>query len=126
MPIERRLISIHRLDIHNKYSELLIKIDGSALTTTTATAGLTIGTKFCKAKDDGSDKVTITFNEALSNAPEVITQCLTADCIVKPDTLVTTTTTIVYNCFKISDGSTAVNDADVILLVRIPEGYEVV
>lgn len=125
--LERRLVALHGLDKHNKYSELLIKIDGSALTTTSATAGVTIGTKFCTAKDDGSDVVTITFNEALRNAPEVVaTQALTADCIVKPDAIATTTTTVVYSCVKISDGATAVNDADVVILLRIPEGYEVV
>lgn len=126
MPIERRHVDIHRLDVHNKYSELLIKVDGSAVTTSTAVTGLTIGSKFCKIKD-ATEVVTITFNEALPNAPEVVgAQCLTADCIVKPNSIVTTTTTVVYSCIKISDGATAVSDADVVILLRIPEGYEVV
>ena len=125
MPIERRVVSTNRLDIHNKYTELVIKVDGSAVTTTTSATGLVIGSKFCKVKD-ATEVVTITFNEALPIAPLVFTECATADCIVKPDSLVTTTTTIVYSCINISDGSTAVSDADITLLLRIPEGYEVV
>ena len=102
--------------------DMVIAIDGDVVTTTTATTGLLQGAEVVKVKKGSggsANEVTITFNAALRNAEYVVfSQCLTADCIIKPDTIVRAAGTLVFSTVKISNLSTAVNDADIMILIR--------
>jgi hypothetical protein len=105
-----------RRDRRPKPKVIGISIDGSALTTTTADAGVIGGLDICQAKDDGSNTVTITFREPLRNAEyQVVTQCHTADAVV--DTVTKAAATITYTTVQNDATGSAVADADVDLII---------
>ena len=125
--LARKLLGMHPSEKVMGYDVLILKVDGSALDTSSSTAGIIVGSTAVTAKDDGSEVVTITFDEPLRNAPIVIaSQCLSADCIIKPDSITATASSLEYSCYKISDASTAVNDADIVLTLVIPHGSDIV
>ncbi len=110
---------------YNTFAYLPLKIDGSSLSTGTATtAGLVIGQDVCVALDNGSNQVTITFNEALQAAP-LIYSAYSETGNVLVQYVSSSTTTLVYNTVKSDDHTTGVADADVNLLLIIPISVEV-
>lgn len=120
----RRINRLNRRDKHNTFSHLYLQVDGSALPNGTATnAGLTVGRDVAVARDDGSNAVTITFNEPLENAPLVFWSPITDNVEVK---IVTNDgTTLAYTTVDSDSNGTGVNDADVNFLLVVPLGPEV-
>jgi hypothetical protein len=96
--------------------EMLIEIDGSALTTSTADAGVIQGLDYVQAKD-ASNVVTVTFKRPLRNANYgVFIQEITANC--KAELTSRSATAFSYTTVQVADGSTASADADVVILVK--------
>lgn len=122
--MDRRFLQVNSIDQVNRVEKLYIKIDGSALTTSLATAGVVLGANVCTAKDDGSNAVTITFARPLRRAPEILYTVYTDNC--KLDSLVSSTTGITYTSVKADDHTTGVADADVYLELSCLEGVDLV
>ena len=120
--MDRRFLRIHELDPLSEVHELNIEIDGSALTTSLATAGVVIGKTFITAKDDGSNTVTIAFKRPLKRAPHVHASTYTADCVVRVTSR--TTTGIEYITVQNDDTTTGVDDADVFLTLKCFESVD--
>lgn len=120
--MDHRMLKLHRLEINNGYDVEYLQIDGSDLTTTTADAGVVVGLAFAQAKDS-TNRVTITFREALDHAPKAFYQSLTAAADVQP--VSSSTTELVYDTVLAADNSTASADADVSILLLIPRGLSV-
>jgi hypothetical protein len=96
--------------------EMLIEIDGSALTTSTADAGVILGLDNVQAKDS-SNTVTVTFRRALPNANyAVFIQEITADC--KATVTSRTASAFTYTTVENDDTTSAKADADVMILVK--------
>lgn len=92
-----------------------VQIDGSALTTTSSSAGVLTGASLVSAKDDGGNTVTLAFSPALRNAPMVLAQAKGTNTTV--ENVVSSTGSVTYDTVQDADGSTAVNDADVDLIL---------
>ena len=96
---------------------LALEIDGSEVATSNSTAGLLGGAEACVVKDS-SNTVTITFNTPFRNAEyKVFFTPLTAAAQVKPDSIVRAAGSLVYATVNTSDHSTALNDADMLILI---------
>jgi len=119
----KQFLKKNRLDKSNRFEFLVFRVDGSELPTGTGTATpLLVGREAATALDDGSNQVTITFNEALPIAPLVASiTCGTTDVIV--DTYATTTTTLIYT--TTDTDAVAAADADVDIVLICPMGPEV-
>ena len=111
------LVRQHKDDNRTNPVVSCIEIDGSALTTTTANAGVIRGVEIAQAKDDGANIVTVTFRTPFRNSNYTvhITPVATADALAV--TITRAAGTLTYTTVKASDASTAVNDADVMILI---------
>jgi len=94
---------------------LPVQIDGSALTTTSSSAGCLVGASAVNVKDDGSNTVTITFKETKRNAPMVFATAKATDTVV--DAVTSSTTSVIYTTVQNDATGSAVADADVDLLL---------
>lgn len=92
-----------------------VQIDGSALTTTSSSAGVLTGSSAVSAKDDGGNTVTLALAPSLRNAPMVLAQAKGTN--VSVENIISAVGTVSYDTVQDADGSTAVNDADVDLLL---------
>lgn len=124
MSQSRFYVNTHEKERHNAIALIPVRIDGSALTTTSSAAGVVEGKNILDASDDGSNTVTLTFKEPLKNIPTV-----TASVVGATTTLVKFTTIsasqIVYDTVQ-ADGTTAQADADVHLHISVVLGSTVV
>lgn len=109
----------------DSFDLLYLSITGSLLPNGTATnAAFTMGKYVAVARDDGSNGVTITFNEPLRSTPILVSSSVnTADGSIDPGVL--SNTGFAYTSVKRSDHSALVH-ADVTLTFLIPRGIEVV
>lgn len=104
--------------------EMLIEIDGDAVTTTTADAGVIVGLDYVQVKD-ASNVVTVTFRRPLRNANYgVFIQEITADC--KAELTSRSTTSFSYTTVENDDSATGKADADVVILVKYHDASTVI
>ena len=94
---------------------VLLRVDGSDLTTTSAAAGLDVGSAVATAKDDASNQVTIDFLQAFKSVPFVFWTPRTDNVEVKIGTL--SATQLIYTTVDSDSNGTGVNDADVDFLI---------
>ncbi len=121
--MDRRFLKLHQLDDSNAFDYAVIEIDGSALTGTTADAGVVKGLAVAQAKDS-SNTVTVTFREPFEYAPIVFYQPITANVVCQETS--TAVDKIVYTTVEGADYSTGSADADVRILLIIPRGLGVI
>lgn len=115
----RRILRLDRRMPKNTFSFLPISILGSGLPNGTATVdGVSLGKDVCVARDDGSNQVTITFNEALSNIPIVYWATVNDEVRVKLGTV--SATQIIYTTVDWDSNGSGISDANVNLLLMIP------
>lgn len=97
--------------------QLQIQIDGSALTTTTGIAGVDVGADSVTAKDDGANVVTVTFRQAMRNAKYLVHIQGTGTTPIDVKTITKTAASFSYTTVDGGTSATAVDDADVDILV---------
>ena len=103
----------------NEFEQLVLQIDGSDLVSGTyGTVALDIGARYATAKDDGSNTVTVSFNEKLPAAP-IVQSFVSNTADGKLDTYTSTTSTFTYVTVKASD-NTALADVDATITLLIP------
>jgi hypothetical protein len=105
----------------------LFQVDGSAVTTSFATTGLTTGKYLATIKKGAaadSNLVTIRLNAPLGRIPDVLFSPITLNCQARLEVADTTNQLIVFRTFQ-SDHSTKADDCDLSLFVFGTEGiYE--
>lgn len=113
----------HRDNRGSKYYELTLKIDGSELPNGTATSAALasgLGKEWAVARDDGSNTVTVTFNEKLPGVPIIkCVHAITADGALDETTASITAAQVVYDSVKKTDG-TALADMDCVITLLVP------
>lgn len=107
----------------------VIRVDGSAVTTSYAKTGLVVGQHLATVKKGtsaDSNLVSIQLNFPLGLAPEVWIQEHTLDCVARLEAATTKAGLIQIRTLEL-DGTTAENDADFTVFVfgtkEIREGY---
>lgn len=110
-----------RLPLKGTQSEsrvLGLRIDGSVVTTSAATTGLLEGlydATIAKGSGGTSNEVTITLNRAFARVPVVVATPLTTNCHVEIKSVAAGS--IVLETFQVADGTTAVDDADIHVII---------
>lgn len=117
--MDRKFLRHHEADPYNHIELLMVKIDGSALTTSDESeAGVLMGAGAVFAKDDGANQVTITFKTELLHEPEVIGAFAnTAD--IHINEVSKSVNTFVYKTVDADNTASAQADADVTLTFAI-------
>ena len=103
--------------------DIVLKIDGSEVTTTASKAGLTVGKHVATVKKGtGADSnlVTITLTSPLGMAPTVFFQPVTLDCLCREE--VAPTKSVIQVRTLELDGVTQEDDADFNVLIKGTEG----
>ncbi len=129
MGLGRKDVAVSKLqDRYPVPRKLYIEIDGSDLPNGVAnkdTAAVDRGVDAVTAYDDGANTATIVFNEALPDAkPQVQITLLTAG-DVKVQVSARSKTAISYVAVKSSDGTTAVDDVDVMIEITYADSVDV-
>jgi len=96
----------------------VLRIDGSAVTTSAAKTGLDEGAAdFTVSKGSGgtSNEVTLTPNEAFARVPVIQATPVTTNCHIEIKSV--SSTSIVLETFQVADGTTGVDDADMHVMI---------
>jgi hypothetical protein len=97
---------------------VLLRIDGSAVTTSAAATGLDEGSadaNVSKGSGGTSNEVTLAFTKAFTTTPVVVAQSITTNCKVELKSV--STTGCVLETFQVADGTTGVDDADMHVVI---------
>ena len=106
--------------------QMWFKVDGSAVTTTSSSAGLVAGIRAADVKDDGANLVTITFKEGLSSVPlGAVFHPQDSAVPVVGRNVTLSKTAVTYTTVDGQDNS-AVNDVDGLLVIYYLEGVDVI
>ena len=93
---------------------LKARVDGSAVTTSAATTGMSSGDRhnmtILKGSGGTSNEVTVACNTAFAVVPVVVATPITTDSHIEIKSV--TASQIVFETFAVSDGSTAADDVD--------------
>ena len=93
---------------------LKARVDGSAVTTSAATTGMSSGDRhnmtILKGSGGTSNEVTVAFNTAFAVVPVVVATPITTNCHIEIKSV--SASQIVFETFQVADGTTDVNDAD--------------
>ena len=99
---------------------IALRIDGSAVTTSAASAGLLSGTGQCtilKGSGGTSNEVTIALKHTSAQVPVVCASPITTNCHIEVKSV--STSSIVLETFQVADGTTGVDDADMHVLIWV-------